>query len=120
MASLLQDFVPTVRNSKTACVPCGGAVRAQAASDEFVQRGIAGGYVGHNEGGHIWGMNNAPWKEENDTSNHYTGTVEAGAKHRAVAERIRSVYGAERGSYTACVEAADTAKVGSLSLCSAS
>lgn len=117
LASLLQDFVPTVRNSKTTCVPCGGAVRAQAASDEFVQRGMAGGYVGHNEGGHIWGMNNAPWKEENDTSNHYTGTVEAGTKRRAVAERIRSVYGAEiAGGYTGLLEPADTAKVGSLSL----
>ena len=117
LASLLQDFVPTVRNSKTTCVPCGGAVRAQAASDEFVQRGMAGGYVGHNEGGHIWGMNNAPWKEENDTSNHYTGTVEAGTKRRAVAERIRSVYGAEiAGGYTGLLEPADTAKAGSLSL----
>lgn len=111
-ASLLQDFVPTIRNSKTTCVPCGGAVRAQAASDEFVQRGMAGGYVGHNEGGHIWGMNNAPWKKENDTSNHYTGE-----KRSAVAERIRSVYGAEiAGGYTGLLEPADTAKAGSLSL----
>lgn len=112
LASLLQDFVPTVRNSKTTCVPCGGAVRAQAASDEFVQRGMAGGYVGHNEGGHIWGMNNAPWKKENDTSNHYKGTTRS-----AVAERIRSVYGAEiAGGYTGLLEPADTAKAGSLSL----
>ena len=112
LASLLQDFVPTVRNSKTTCVPCGGAVRAQAASDEFVQRGMAGGYVGHNEGGHIWGMNNAPWKEENDTSNHYNGTM-----RKAVAERIRSVYGAEiAGGYTGLLEPADTAEAGSLSL----
>lgn len=112
LASLLQDFVPTVRNSKTTCVPCGGAVRAQAASDEFVQRGMAGGYVGHNEGGHIWGMNNAPWKKENDTSNHYKGTTRS-----AVAERVRSVYGAEiAGGYTGLLEPADTAKAGSLSL----
>lgn len=112
LASLLQDFVPTVRNSKTTCVPCGGAVRAQAASDEFVQRGMAGGYVGHNEGGHIWGMNNAPWKKENNTSNHYKGTTRS-----AVAERIRSVYGAEiAGGYTGLLEPADTAKAGSLSL----
>lgn len=112
LASLLQDFVPTVRNSKTTCVPCGGAVRAQAASDKFVQRGMAGGYVGHNEGGHIWGMNNAPWKEENDTSNHYNETM-----RKAVAERIRSVYGAEiAGGYTGLLEPADTAEAGSLSL----
>ncbi len=116
-ASLLQDFVPTVRNSKTTCIPCGGAVRAQAASSGIALRGMAGGYVGHNEGGHIWGMNNAPWKEENDDSNHYTGTVEAGTKRSAAAERIRSVYGAEfAGGFTGLLEPADTATAGSLSL----
>ena len=112
LASLVQDFVPTIRNSKTTCVPCGGAVRAQAASDKIALRGMAGGYVGHNEGGHIWGENNASWKKENDTSNHYTGTQRA-----AAAERIRSVYGAEfAGGYTGLLEPADTASTGNLSL----
>lgn len=55
LASLLEDFVPTIRNSTTSCVPCGGAVRAQASSDSGNQRGCAGGYCGHNEGGSIWG-----------------------------------------------------------------
>ena len=86
----MQDFVPTIRNSETTSVPCGGAVRAQAASDKLALRGMAGGYVGHNEGGHIWGNNNASWKKENDGSNHYMGTQRV-----AAAERIRSVYGAE-------------------------
>lgn len=90
LASLVQDFVPTIRNSETTSVPCGGAVRAQAASDKLALRGMAGGYVGHNEGGHIWGNNNASWKKENDASNHYAGT-----QRTAAAERIRSVYGAE-------------------------
>lgn len=112
LASLVQDFVPTIRNSKTTCVPCGGAVRAQAASDKIALRGMAGGYVGHNEGGHIWGNNNASWKKENDASNHYTGTQRA-----AAAERIRSVYGAEfAGGYTGLLEPADTASTGNLSL----
>nr|WP_240951033.1 cell surface protein [Bifidobacterium sp. DSM 109959] len=111
-ASLLQDFVPTIRNSSTDAVPCGGAVRAQAASDKNALRGMAGGYVGHDEGGHIWGMNNAPWKSENDGNNHYTGTLRT-----ASAARIRSVYGAEfAGGYTGFMEAADTAETGSLSL----
>lgn len=57
LASVAEDFVPTIRNSSTTCVPCGGAVRAQASSTTQVQRGMAGGYVGHNEGGHIWGNN---------------------------------------------------------------
>lgn len=112
LASLMQDFVPTIRNSETTSVPCGGAVRAQAASDKLALRGMAGGYVGHNEGGHIWGMSNAPWKKENDGSNHYTGT-----QRMASAERIRSVYGAEfAGGFTGLLEPADTASTGNLSL----
>lgn len=118
LASLVQDFVPTVRNSETTSIPCGGAVRAQAASTESVQRGMAGGYVGHNLGGHIWGNNNAPWtstaswESEMDSSNHYTGT-----KRDAMAERIRSVYGAEMaGGFTGYMEPGDTAKTGSVSL----
>lgn len=43
LASLAEDFVPTIRNSSTTCVPCGGAVRADAASTTQVQRGMAGG-----------------------------------------------------------------------------
>lgn len=112
LASLVQDFVPTVRNSETTSIPCGGAVRAQASSDKLALRGIAGGYVGHNEGGHIWGKNNASWKKENDTSNHYEG-----AQRVAAAERIRSVYGAEfAGGYTGLLEPADTASTGNLNL----
>ena len=112
LASLVQDFVPTVRNSETTSIPCGGAVRAQAASDKLALRGMAGGYVGHNEGGHIWGKNNASWKKENDASNHYAGTQRV-----AAAERIRSVYGTEfAGGYTGLLEPADTASTGNLSL----
>ena len=33
LLSLVQDFVPTIRNSSTDATVCGGAVRAQAASD---------------------------------------------------------------------------------------
>lgn len=118
LASLVQDFVPTVRNSETTSIPCGGAVRAQAAGTESVQRGMAGGYVGHNLGGHIWGTSNAPWtsaaswESEKDGSNHYTGT-----RRDAMAERIRSVYGAEMaGGFTGYMEPGDTAKTGSVSL----
>ena len=50
LVSLVEDFVPTIRNSSTDCIPCGGVVRAHSASDSVVQRGMAGGYVGHNEG----------------------------------------------------------------------
>lgn len=108
LTSLVEDFVPSIRNSETTCIPCGGAVRAQAASDTTTMRGMAGGYCGHNEGGQIWGLNTATWKSE-DT---YTGTTRTCA-----AVRIRSVYGAETaGGFTGYMESADTASTGSLSL----
>ena len=107
LASVAEDFVPTIRNSSTTCVPCGGAVRAQASSTTQVQRGMAGGYVGHNEGGHIWGNNTKKWKGEE-----YTGPTST-----CKAVRIRSVYGKEiAGGFTGLMESADTASTGNLSL----
>ena len=107
LASLAQDFVPTIRNSSTTCIPCGGAVRANASSTTTTQRGMAGGYAGHNEGGHIWGNNTETWKGQN-----YTGPTST-----CKAVRIRSVYGEEiAGGFTGLMESADTAKAGSLSL----
>lgn len=106
LASLVEDFVPTIRNSTTSCIPCGGAVRADAASTT-IQRGVAGGYAGRNEGGHIWGENTKKWKGET-----YTDPTS-----RCEAIRIRSVYGAEiAGGFTGRMESADTASTGSLSL----
>lgn len=107
LASLAEDFVPTIRNSSTTCVPCGGAVRADAASTTQVQRGMAGGYAGHNEGGHIWGNNTKNWKGKA-----YTGPTSV-----CKAVRIRSVYGKEiAGGFTGLMESADTASTGNLSL----
>lgn len=109
LLSLVQAFVPSVRNSETTAIPCGGVVRAQALSDASHLRGMAGGYVGHNEGGQIWGNNGNPWKTATDP---YTGP-----QREAAAVRIRSVYGAEfAGGFTGLMEAADTAKTGSLGL----
>lgn len=110
LASVLQSFVPSIRNSSTNCVPCGGAVRANAPSDETVQRGMAGGYVGHNMGGTIHGFDTSLWFAEDDTSKAYNGPMSL-----CKAERIRSVYGHEyAGGYTGLMEPADTAKVGGL------
>lgn len=107
LASLAQDFVPTIRNSSTTCIPCGGAVRADATSTTTTQRGMAGGYAGHNEGGHIWGNNTNKWKGQD-----YTGPTST-----CKAVRIRSVYGKEiAGGFTGLMESADTASAGSLSL----
>ena len=107
LASLAEDFVPTIRNSSTTCIPCGGAVRADADSTTQVQRGMAGGYAGHNEGGHIWGNNTKKWK----------GKDYAGPIGTCKAVRIRSVYGEEiAGGFTGLMESADTASTGNLSL----
>ncbi|MDN0055811.1 Cna B-type domain-containing protein [Collinsella ihumii] len=123
LATLVQSFVPVIRNSETTCVPCGGAVRAQALTTEeggadgsdtkvTVQRGMAGGYVGHSVGGQIWGNSSSSWKDEVDDVGNYTG-----AKREAAAIRIRSVYGAEyAGGFTGLMESGDTASAGGLNL----
>lgn len=129
LASLVQDFVPTIRNSQTTCVPCGGAIRAQCFSDGLTEgnvvRGMAGGYIGHAKGAQIWGFSNETWKDQNDgidafgndTGNpkigHYIGTEKRGC----AAIRIRSVYGAEyAGGYVGLMECGSTAQTGGLSL----
>ena len=123
LLSLVEDFVPTIRNSTTSCVPCGGAVRADAASDNGHQRGCAGGYCGLNEGGHIWGLNTNTWQRQNDGAvgsrnfGHDTEGNYTGEQHIATAWRIRSVYGAEyAGGFTGYMVAADTASTGNISL----
>ena len=87
---------------------CGGAVRAVCGIPQAqVQRGMAGGYAGHNEGGHIWGNNTKNWKGKEYTEP--TSTCKA--------VRIRSVYGKEiAGGFTGLMESADTASTGNLSL----
>ena len=108
LAQVAGDFVPSIRNSETTCVPCGGAVRAQALSDEGHLRGMAGGYVGHNQGGQISGNNTDRWKYE---------AAYSGPTREAAAVRIRSVYGAEfAGGFTGLMHPGDTANTGNLSL----
>ena len=52
---------------------------------------MAGGYAGHNEGGHIWGINTKKWKGQD-----YTGPTST-----CKAVRIRSVFGEEiAGGFT--------------------
>ena len=115
LLSVAQDFVPSIRNSTTSAIPCGGVVRADAFSDSQTQRGMAGGYVGHNLGGQIWGNNDARWLDEadpGDEDHSYTGP-----KSECAAIRILSVYGAEyAGGFTGLMEAGSTAGTGSVSL----
>lgn len=105
LLGVLQAFVPVIKNSETTSVPCGGAVRAQAESDDGIYRGLAGGYAGYNYGGQIWGKNTDNWK-----GSAYTGTV-----RECAAYRIRSVYGTEyAGGYTGLMRCANVADTGNL------
>lgn len=111
LVSLVQDFVPTVHNSYTECVPCGGAVRAEAESSHSTQRGAAGGYVGVLDGGHVWGDDSRAWKDAS------IGATYDGDKHPAAARRIRSVFGTEfAGGYVGLMKPSDTASSGGLYL----
>ena len=108
LLSLAQTFVPTIRNSYTTCVPCGGVVRANAPSTNLLQKGMAGGYVGCNSGGQIWGNSSDKWKEE---------ATYSGEKAECAVKRLRSVYGYEyAGGFSGRMECASTASGGSLSL----
>lgn len=107
LLGVLQAFVPVIKNSETTSIPCGGAVRAQAESDDGIYRGLAGGYAGYNYGGQIWGNNTDKWK-----GSEYTGTVK-----ECAAYRIRSVYGTEyAGGYTGLMRCANVADTGSLKI----
>ena len=107
LASLVQDFVPTIRNSETTCIPCGGGIRAECPSDSLVKRGLAGGYIGHGKGVQIWGKSDDYWK---------SGTY-PGPTRECAAIRIRSVYGAEyAGGYCGLLESGSTAETGGISL----
>ena len=109
LAQLAEDFVPSIRNSETTSVPCGGVVRANAFSDAESERGMAGGYIGRNEGAQIRGNNTKPWKAATEA---YDGPT-----REAAAWRIRSVYGAEfAGGFTGIMKPAETAETGNLSL----
>ena len=115
LLSIAKDFVPSIRNSTTTAIPCGGVVRADAPSDAQVQRGMAGGYVGHNCGGQIWGDDSRAWLNENVIINNEKQY--SGEKHDCEAIRILSVYGAEyAGGFTGLMEAGSTAGTGNVSL----
>ncbi len=108
LASLAEDFVPTIRNSTASGIPCGGAVRAHDPSTPQLQKGSAGGYVGLNEGGQIRGNDTSRWKKDKP----YTGP-----QHECKVERIDSIYGYEyAGGFTGLMRSADTVRAGGLKL----
>ena len=126
LLSGLQTFVPTIRNSSTDSVPCGGVVWAQVSGEQAQETGMAGGYVGHNNGGQIRGLDTGSWQTILSQEDANTGERKLTSVYQATytgptslckAVRIRTVYGSlYAGGYTGFMEAADTAEAGGLSL----
>lgn len=105
--SVVQSFVPYIRNSSTDTVPCGGAVRAE--------NGYAGGYAGHSLGGQILGY--AESVTGTDSDGQTVVKEDYGTPSEAAAYRIRSVYGLDyAGGFTGLMETASVADTGSLSI----
>ena len=105
--SVVQSFVPFIRNSSTDTVPCGGAVRAE--------NGYAGGYAGHSLGGQILGY--AESVTGTDSDGQTVVKEDYGTPSEAAAYRIRSVYGLDyAGGFTGLMETASVADTGSLSI----
>src|SRR5699024_3153582 len=98
-------------------------VWAQVSGEQAQETGMAGGYVGHNEGGQIRGLDTEYWNpvtveggeigsDDPAESQTYTGPTSL-----CQAVRIRTVYGTEyAGGYTGFMETADMAETGNLSL----
>lgn len=106
LASVLQSFIPMIYNSETTSVPCGGAVRANAKSDETRARGLAGGYVGYNLGGRIEGNSSRSWNG-----------IEPTVKRENAVYRLRSVYGYEfAGGFSGRTESANVVDTGNISV----
>lgn len=105
LTSVLQSFIPMIYNSQTTCIPCGGAVRADAISNESL-KGCAGGYVGYNLGGRIEGNSTRKWNGEIPT-----------VQKECAVYRLRAVYGYEyAGGFSGRTDCANTVDTGNISV----
>ncbi len=83
----LEVMVPSVKNSYAKCVPCGGTILSYGieysdTTDVTTKIGVAGGFVGLNAGGQIWGnydKNITVWEKNSET-----GKWEKVTKHTAI------------------------------------
>ncbi|MBM6694468.1 Cna B-type domain-containing protein [Pseudoflavonifractor capillosus] len=109
--SVAQTLIPRLYNCSTAAVPCGGYVRATGKSDAMKLRGMAGGYVGYNVGGRIWGNVQTDPADKSSTPTNLADSKLAETK------RVREVYGLEyAGGFTGRMVAANIADTGGLRL----
>ena len=146
----LEVMVPSVKNSYAKCVPCGGTILSygiEYSDTTYVTTkiGVAGGFVGLNAGGQIWGnydKNITVWEKNSETGEwekvkKHTATVESretktGDYSGNSADYETKVYGTGQtcdilqllkvdanlyaGGYSGYTKAADLASLGDISI----
>lgn len=130
LLSALQTMVPSVKNSYAKCVPCGGTVLSYGSKQEGLtgyttQIGVAGGYVGLNAGGQIWG-NDKKAEEVTDRSAKtadYSGNatgyeveVYGTGQTCDILQLLKVDASHYAGGYSGYTRAADLASLGNISL----
>ncbi|WP_143482165.1 MucBP domain-containing protein [Pseudoflavonifractor sp. An187] len=111
LLSALKTFIPRIYNSSTAAVPCGGYIEATGTSVDEQLKGMAGGYVGYNQGGRIWG------NVKTDPADVSKQPAVLKDQKTATTHRVREVVGVEfAGGFTGLMESANLVDSGSLKL----
>lgn len=113
LLSALKTFIPRIYNSSTAAVPCGGYIEATGTSVDEQLKGMAGGYVGYNQGGRIWGN----VKTDPDPADVSEQPAVLNDQKTATTHRVREVVGVEfAGGFTGLMKSANLVDSGSVKL----
>lgn len=111
LLSALKTFIPRIYNSSTAAVPCGGYIEATGTSVDEQLKGMAGGYVGYNQGGRIWG------NVKTDPADVSEQPAVLNDQKTATTHRVREVVGVEfAGGFTGLMKSANLVDSGSVKL----
>lgn len=111
LLSALKTFIPRIYNSSTAAVPCGGYIEATGTSVDEQLKGMAGGYVGYNQGGRIWG------NVKTDPADVSKQPAVLKDQKTATTHRVREVVGVEfAGGFTGLMKSANLVDSGSVKL----
>lgn len=111
LLSALKTFIPRIYNSSTAAVPCGGYIEATGTSVDEQLKGMAGGYVGYNQGGRIWG------NVKTDPADGSEQPAVLKDQKTATTHRVREVVGVEfAGGFTGLMKSANLVDSGSVKL----
>lgn len=111
LLSALKTFIPRIYNSSTAAVPCGGYIEATGTSVDEQLKGMAGGYVGYNQGGRIWG------NVKTDPADVSEQPAVLKDQKTATTHRVREVVGVEfAGGFTGLMKSANLVDSGSVKL----